>query len=288
MAEALNALRVMANDDSIRSFLAGANISDILEKIESASELMGNVNAITDAFTGSESFIGANDRFNAVLDAFKEANKVFSEKFSDSKPEDLSNRSVELRSHTADAKLTAIFQTPGVSAAEGNPGHQSVKSYLYPSGNASTNLYDPNSCNLAEPLISAELPTLSNNQNLKNKLDEVKNNVVNAQTDDNNAKKEYDELMKRLSIGPNMGINDLLNLCMMVSTPTAQADRSSRLVTGIMRTIGANGNYTYALQYGDASLSKAQYDANFSKQDDYVHYSLPYFALAIMYEKVGR
>jgi hypothetical protein len=82
--------------------------------------------------------------------------------------------------------------------------------------------------------------------------------------------------------------NDLLNLCMMASTPKPQADGTYRLVTGIQRSIDtSSGNFIYALTYGGATLSKAAYDASFSKEDGYIHYSLPYFALAIMYEKVG-
>ncbi|MDR1528111.1 MAG: hypothetical protein LBS22_00790 [Puniceicoccales bacterium] len=86
---------------------------------------------------------------------------------------------------------------------------------------------------------------------------------------------------------PNASLDDLLNLCMMASTPQPQANDTYRLVTGIQRTLDANGNYTYALVYGGSTITKAQYDASFSKEDGYTHYSLPYLALAIMYEKVG-
>ncbi|MDR2778865.1 MAG: hypothetical protein LBB16_01080 [Puniceicoccales bacterium] len=88
---------------------------------------------------------------------------------------------------------------------------------------------------------------------------------------------------------PTTNINNLFNLCMMASTPQPQPDGSYRLVTGISRTTDDAGNFTYTLQYGTTpmSISKQQYESSFSKEDGYKHYSLPYFSLAIMYEKVG-
>ncbi|MDR0693594.1 MAG: hypothetical protein LBF49_03455 [Puniceicoccales bacterium] len=84
----------------------------------------------------------------------------------------------------------------------------------------------------------------------------------------------------------NANENELFNLCMMASTPEPDMDDYYKLVTGIRRTLDSNGNYTYTLICG-GKISKAAYEASFSKEDAYAHYSLPYLALGIMYEKVA-
>ncbi|MDR1232840.1 MAG: hypothetical protein LBJ75_01060 [Puniceicoccales bacterium] len=88
---------------------------------------------------------------------------------------------------------------------------------------------------------------------------------------------------------PNASEDELFNLCMMASTPKPQANGTYRLVTGITRTIDKeSGNFSYALKYDNTkTISQAEYEASFSKEDGYMHFSLPYLALAIMYEKVG-
>ncbi|MDR2602992.1 MAG: hypothetical protein LBC11_00310, partial [Puniceicoccales bacterium] len=155
-----------------------------------------------------------------------------------------------------------------------------IKALLSP---ADQNLYYGSGTSLKEPLTYADLSSLCNI--LSGHLNTISTNL--------NAKKSVfdsavEALNKQLSgVDPNANINDLLNLCMMASTPKPLDNGSYRLVTGIQRTVDSNGNYTYALIYGGTTIDKAAYEASFSKEDAYKQYSLPYLALAIMYEKVG-
>ncbi|MDR0693592.1 MAG: hypothetical protein LBF49_03445 [Puniceicoccales bacterium] len=140
------------------------------------------------------------------------------------------------------------------------------------------------SASLKEPLIYANLSTLCGL--LSGHLQSTKQSVTKTETDFNAAVKDLSDLSS--SFDPNANVNDLLSLCMMASTPKPQPDGTYRVLTGIERTLDStNGNYTYVLKYGGTTINKATYEASFSKEDAYVHYSLPYLALAIMYEKVA-
>ncbi|MDR2432316.1 MAG: hypothetical protein LBD34_01005 [Puniceicoccales bacterium] len=136
---------------------------------------------------------------------------------------------------------------------------------------------------LKEPLAYDSLRGLCNI--LNGYLNSISENIKNTKEVLDEKKEAYDRLLK--DFDGNANVNDLFNLCMMASTPKPQSDGAYRLVTGIQRTIDSNGNYTYALKYSGSTISKAKYEESFSKEDGYKHYSLPYIALAIMYEKVG-
>lgn len=79
-------------------------------------------------------------------------------------------------------------------------------------------------------------------------------------------------------------MNKLLNLCLLAGTP-ASGESSYVLATGVQRTLDSNGNYVYEIVSGSKTITSSSLDASFSKQDATAGMALPYFALAIMYEK---
>ncbi|MDR1433016.1 MAG: hypothetical protein LBI61_01580 [Puniceicoccales bacterium] len=96
--------------------------------------------------------------------------------------------------------------------------------------------------------------------------------------------------LARLDEASGATMNDLLSLCLAASTPTPNENGEYGLVSGVKRveqtTEDGKINYKYELVYSGETLSKERYDASFTKEDGYAHLSLPYFSLAIMYEKV--
>jgi hypothetical protein len=77
--------------------------------------------------------------------------------------------------------------------------------------------------------------------------------------------------------------DDLLSLCMLGSTPRPNSSGKYDLVTSIKKISSATGT-SYEIVTG-GSISKADYEKSFSKEDACAGMALPYFALAIMYEK---
>jgi hypothetical protein len=159
--------------------------------------------------------------------------------------------------------------------------NDAIKNLLLPETDPSE--YYNNDASLKEPLTYVNLKILCDI--LSEKLENILGNVTTSEEALDEAKKVLEELLENFDINAN--INDLFNLCMMASTRIPLPDDSYRVMTDIERKIDANGNYTYEINYNGTLISKAQYDTSFSKEDGYKHYSLPYFALAIMYEKVG-
>ncbi|MDR1401787.1 MAG: hypothetical protein LBI81_02420 [Puniceicoccales bacterium] len=86
--------------------------------------------------------------------------------------------------------------------------------------------------------------------------------------------------------------DDLLELCLMASTPAPNASGTYTLVSGIQKVpiTNENGeiNYEYRLDYGDKkeTITEIEYQSSFSKSDGYKHRIVSYIAMAIMYEKV--
>ncbi len=79
-------------------------------------------------------------------------------------------------------------------------------------------------------------------------------------------------------------MNKLLNLCLLAGTP-ASGESSYALATGVQRTLDSNGNYVYEIVKGSKTIASSSLDSSFDKRDATVGMALPYFALAIMYEK---
>lgn len=78
-------------------------------------------------------------------------------------------------------------------------------------------------------------------------------------------------------------MNKLLNLCLLAGTP-ASGKSEYTLASGVQRTVDSNGNYVYKI-IGGGTIKSGAVDASFNKQDATAGMALPYFALAIMYEK---
>lgn len=89
-----------------------------------------------------------------------------------------------------------------------------------------------------------------------------------------------DELLKDYNeIG-----SELLNLCLLAGTPSSGQDNYT-LASGVQRTLDSSGNYVYEIVKGDKIIASSLLDSSFSKRDATAGMALPYFALAIMYEK---
>lgn len=79
-------------------------------------------------------------------------------------------------------------------------------------------------------------------------------------------------------------MSKLLNLCLLAGTP-ASGESSYVLATGVKRTLDSSGNYVYEIVKGNKTITSLSLDSSFSKRDATAGMALPYFALAIMYEK---
>ncbi|MDR3143904.1 MAG: hypothetical protein LBT64_00165 [Puniceicoccales bacterium] len=77
---------------------------------------------------------------------------------------------------------------------------------------------------------------------------------------------------------------DLLNYCLLASTPQPDAQGKCKKIAQIERVTNDDGTYSYKIVYSSATVNLNDSKV-FSKADAYSHTSLPYMALAIMYEK---
>jgi hypothetical protein len=115
----------------------------------------------------------------------------------------------------------------------------------------------------------------------------VKTKIRTAQANVDSIEVQYDKIKKNCPSDINP--EELFNLCMLASTPQQSVDGNYsvyRLLTSIKKEVDSEtGNYKYVPVYGGKTLNEFQYKASFSKEDGYAHMALPYFALAIMYEK---
>ncbi|MDR1413824.1 MAG: hypothetical protein LBI56_02715 [Puniceicoccales bacterium] len=99
-----------------------------------------------------------------------------------------------------------------------------------------------------------------------------------------------EKVLSKLNSTSGATMDDLLELCLMASTPQPSSSGEYRLVTGVQKveTKGEDGavNYEYKLVYDEKSISEAVYQDSFSKSDGYKNRVISYLAMAIMYEKV--
>ncbi len=103
-------------------------------------------------------------------------------------------------------------------------------------------------------------------------------------TDARNVTLEEEDALVKASQEYQDALSNLLNLCLLAGTPSSGQDNYT-LASGVQRTLDSSGNYVYKIVSEGTKIETATLDASFSKKDAVAGMALPYFALAIMYEK---
>ncbi|MDR0742065.1 MAG: hypothetical protein LBE98_01210 [Puniceicoccales bacterium] len=264
----------------------GTSINTATSRTSGIRSRLNGLTTAIDAYKGATSLVATPALFQEIksaLDAFFD-NEIQT-LFVNSLLPRLSDRTDLCNSKTSD--IFSIFEEfyDDLNSLVSTCQSDAVKNLLTNDPNKATYYrIEGGLLTLKEDLTYSQLKNLCDIVN--GYLGDMAGAISEAEEGLNKARGDYESALA--GYDPTASYNDLLNLCMMASTPKPQADGTYKLVTGIQRSIDANGNYTYALMYNDAeTLNKGQFEASFSKGDGYVNYSLPYLALAIMYEKVG-